>query len=118
MDLSSPMCCAVSACRPYGDQRIAWEPAPCGNSFGQLKTSTLSSLQMVHAVPVGQGDLTGDMMDWISCATGYRRKELESVRAKRLTAPQVGSFGISTVWTRQGGTAQRRIRGPPIPLGT
>ena len=69
-------------------------------------------------VQVSQGDLTGDMMDWISCATGYRRKELESVRAKRLTAPQVGSFGISTVWTRQGGTAQRRIRGPPIPLGT
>ncbi len=69
--------------------------------------------QAVIELGGGQGNLTGDMMDGILRATGYTQKELESVLAKRLTALQVGSFGISNVWTMQGGTAQRRIRGPP-----
>ena len=45
-------------------------------------------------------------------------ERLVSVPAKRLTAHQVGAFGISKAWTMQGDTAQRRIRGPPFPLST
>ncbi len=60
----------------------------------------------------GRGNPTGDTMDGIVRATGHTQKELKSVPAKRLTALQVASFGISSVGTMQGGTAQRRVRGP------
>jgi hypothetical protein len=66
----------------------------------------------------GQGNLAGDMMDGIFRAAGYTRKEREAVLAKRLTALQVGALGISNLGTMQGGSAQRRIRGPPFPLST
>ena len=66
----------------------------------------------------GQGNFAGDMMDGVFRATGYTRKELELVLTKRLTALEVESFEVSNVWTMQGGTAQRRSRGPPLSLGT
>ena len=86
---------------------------------GKGGSRALPQQQVVHVRAVielggGQGYLAGDMMDGIIRATGHTQKELESVLAKQLTALQVGSFGISSVWTMQGSTAQRKIRALPF----